>query len=678
MEKSMSYLARPEQLLKDHLENVSNLASFYGKKIGFEEECKVSGLLHDLGKYSKNFQDKLIGLYNNTVDHCSQGSSYARNNSLIAFSIHAHHGHSDNYGGLSNQSCLKTAIRKNIYDKTFKLILDIFEKEFGQINVPVLNNNKNLSMATRMITSCLVDADWTDAENSNDKITSDLRKSIGSNKYKLIDVLKEAEKYISKFNIDGINKLRNEFLNECLSNTNIEGDILSITGPTGIGKTVSSFMFALKYAIKNNIEKIIIVVPYTAIIEQSAKVYHSILNDNVQNKNFYILEHHSAYDLDEMIEKRKIVSGNWDTPIILTTDAQFFNTIFGNKPSILRKMHNINNALIVFDECQCFDYNYLEPILNSLKILTKDYNNKIILTSATVPKYKDIEVNEVIKNIEYYRKNLKRVNYIKLNIYDSDDYILDEISKLVIKEENSLIVLNTRNLCFKFYNILKNKTTNKVFHLSNNMCSLHKKKIISEIKERLNNKENIYVVSTQLIEAGVDLDFKSGFRQVAPLECIIQFAGRVNRNLKYGISNCYIFSLFETITGTYSKNASRSKYFLNNPEENLDKYYNTVFNETNLDKYNIIKRQNEWDFLSGEINNPKPFSYINTENIKVIVKYDDEYEKIKQLIKSGEVPRNVNNYIVNLKGDKNDFELINEFYFCDNYNNEFGIIEELK
>jgi CRISPR-associated helicase Cas3 len=502
-----------------------------------------------------------------------------------------------------------------------------------------------------MIYSCLVDADFIDTES----YISDTLKPRGQN-FSISQLNNMFIKYLSEFKCEEtkINAKRKEILERCLDMSKMTTGLYTLTVPTGGGKTYSSLAFALNHAKINKLEKIIYVIPYTSIIEQNAKVFKDVLgNENV-------LEHHSNYQFDNknsedvqfVNEKLKLASENWDIPIIVTTNVQFFESLFSNRSSRCRKIHNMAKSVLIFDEAQMLPLQYLKPCLLAVTELVKNYGSTAILCTATQPSINQL-LPESIKPIEIMQdpkrlyEDFKKVTVSKKGEMD-DDTLADELNKL----EQVLCIVSTRKHAKEIFN----RINGNVFHLSTLMCPIHRKETLAEIRKRLDpkNKQPCRVVSTQLIEAGVDVDFPVVYRSIAGIDSIVQSAGRCNREGKLTEGKVFVFkpvSEYAKIRGYLERTAKVADMVFRKYEdpislEAIDYYFKMLYDlegEEALDKKSIIEcfeeRRSglEFDFQTAA----ERFKLIESNTYSIIIPYDETAIKLLQEAQFSPYPRSI-------------------------------------
>jgi CRISPR-associated endonuclease/helicase Cas3 len=330
-----------------------------------------------------------------------------------------------------------------------------------------------------------------------------------------------------------LNEVRTEILEQCLSGATQEPGFFSLTVPTGGGKTLASLGFGLSHALAHEKRRIIIVIPYTSIIEQTAEVLRGVLGEDA------VLEHHSNLDPDSETQLSKLATENWDAPIIVTTNVQFFESLFAARTSACRKLHNIADSVVILDEAQMVPPEFLKPILSALDGLVTLFGASVVLCTATQPvltgyigpraRGKDggfeglRNVRELMKQPDLLACQLRRVSVTPRNLDRVTTW--EEVAASLMKEPQVLCIVNTRRDCRELHALLPKET----IHLSALMCGEHRSGVIRHIKSTLLRGEPIRVVSTQLVEAGVDIDFPVVFRAMAGIDSIAQAAGRCNR-----------------------------------------------------------------------------------------------------------------------------------------------------
>ena len=534
----MKYLAHidgdREQSVKEHLQGTAELAEKFAAKFRKADWGYCCGMLHDIGKYSAEFQKKIKENLDIWVDHSTAGAKVCENLDgcywLLTYCIAGHHAGLPDLGREGLPSSLLGRLKKRLCDYS------AYEKEIEipQITTPpiAMNPEKDpnfaLSVFIRMLYSCLVDADFLDTEQFMNNGT--VQRDSGEN----MDVLLEKlQNYIAKWLINRndttIDGRRSEILRNCLEMGKSSKGLFQLTVPTGGGKTVASLAFALQHAVENHMDRVIYVIPYTSIIEQNAQVFREILGSE------NVLENHSNvdYESSEEFKPMQLAAENWDKPVVVTTNVQFFESLYANKSSKCRKLHNIVNSVIIFDEAQMLPANYLKPCMAMIEELLQQYGTSIVLCTATQPALQQFLPEKYVAR-ELCPRREEQFRFFERVTYQNIDTITEEeMAEKLQQEWHALCIVNTRKRAQRLYERLQGEG---VYHLSTTMYPAHRRRVLAEIRERLDDKKGkkCIVISTSLVEAGVDLDFTSVYRELAGVDSIIQAAGRCTRNDKRG------------------------------------------------------------------------------------------------------------------------------------------------
>jgi CRISPR-associated endonuclease/helicase Cas3 len=536
MKSPEQFYARPRQLLAEHLHTVGTNSS--QRLASLEIFALVTGLLHDLGKYSPRWQAYLLAkidkLPTPQINHAAAGSAYAaqrwgNHSLLVQLAIAGHH------SGLHDFSAISTQIEAGKEQMKDIIVPDWLEAALPEklplyTDLPLSQSGIDITFATRMLFGVLIDADRNDAAGEQKTQTFESLTILRDRLADRVAKMKIAQP------IDGI---RQKFYQECRQAARLNG-IIELAGPCGVGKTLSMMQLALDLAEAHHQSRIIYVAPYNSILEQCAGVYRNILG--AQN----ILEHHSGFDPKDETEdeekERKLAGERWQHPIIATSAVMFFESLFSHKPRRCRKLPSLQNSVILIDEVHTIPNDFLQPIVETLKCLVSDWGCTIILSSATQPDYLKLGLNPVraIDNPDLYYQALERVQY-KIR----GKLSWEQIAKEIAEQPNGLIVSNTTIMARDCYQALRAKKLPNVYHLSALMPPIHRAEVLAAIKSHLHNKEKVYLSSTQVVEAGVDLDFAVGYRAMAGIDSIIQTAGRVNRN-GINLATLNIFSSVKT------------------------------------------------------------------------------------------------------------------------------------
>ncbi len=535
------------QTIKEHCESVSNIAKGFAKSFGAEDAAALCGLAHDIGKYSNEFQRR-IWEDGPKVDHSTAGAMELKTLKSLGFPcVAGHHSGLPDIYQLLNDRFKRRLPSYESYKDDITLVkgLDPSFLKGDDVKCPGFVQ----SFYIRMLFSCLVDADYLDTESFM------LQGTVNRSKESDIETLCERiEGYIlNKKWLEGkkgINNYRSKILNICIR-TGKESDpgIFTLTVPTGGGKTAASLAFALNHARKNGMKRVIYVVPYCAIIDQTVDTYIKILGEE------NVLAHYSEAGIEdsesdndlELAEQKKLAAENWDMPVIVTTAVQFFESLFSNRVAKCRKLHNIADSVVVFDEVQTIPVDFLRPCIYAITELALHYHTTCVLCTATQPslekfiqEYKnDIPVTEICKGIDELYSVFKRVCYENLGKIHED-----ELTCCLKEHGKVLCIVSTRSRARRLYEMLPEEGR---YHLSTRMTPEHRKRTLNTIRKRLADGDICRVISTSLIEAGVDLDFPVVYREQAGLDSLIQAGGRCNREGKLApaLGKVFIFHFKE-------------------------------------------------------------------------------------------------------------------------------------
>jgi len=541
-----------------HLRNVAQMAAGFAAKFSASSWAYLAGLWHDLGKYKSDFQtylcttaDASIEAKPGKVNHSSAGGilaieRFGKVGRILSYLILGHHtglpdwqSEKNPRASLYNRLSESHHLEKIMDAHIPKDILDPPQPKESAKSSGELSR----SMWLRMLFSCLVDADFLDTEAFMEPERSARRRGYPT----LAEMEPFFEKYMAEKTVNAadiyVNRLRAEVLLACREKAIQAPGLFTLTVPTGGGKTLSSLAFALKHALMHGKNRIIYVIPYTSIIEQTADQFRAIFGENV-------LEHHSNLDVDPSKEnaRSRLASENWDAPLIVTTNVQFFESLFASRTSRCRKIHNIVNSVVILDEAQLLPPDFLKPVLEVIKELQQDYGVTFLFSTATQPalgphvtmdyKFSGIpDLREIIPDPLALYGQLRRTS---VEVIDGLAAPLswNALASRFTVHDSVLCIVNRRDDA----RILWEKMPAGTFHLSALMCGAHRSERIVEIKESLVAKQTTRVVSTQLVEAGVDFDFPVVYRALAGLDSVAQAAGRCNREglLAQGIVHIFL------------------------------------------------------------------------------------------------------------------------------------------
>jgi CRISPR-associated endonuclease/helicase Cas3 len=548
-------------LLEDHLRETGRLAGGFASEFGNEDWAHLAGLWHDLGKYKDDFQEyirRVTGYERDEaedggpgkVDHTAAGAIHAMERMgpmgpILGYLIAGHHSGLPDWikdeatgRGLQERISDRDHMDQALEGKPSEAILQALAPK----SLPCgkrMESSEQVHLWIRMLFSCLVDADFLDTEAFMDPDKASLRPAGGD----LASLRARYDQFMDDIQVGApdtpVNRIRRQILADCRNHAAWEPGFFSLTVPTGGGKTLASMGFALDHAIRHGKRRIVVVIPYTSIIEQTAEVLRKVFGDEA------VLEHHSNLDPDRETKAAKLATENWDAPIIVTTNVQLFESLFAARTSACRKLHNLTDSVLILDEAQMLPPEYLKPILSGLRGLVENFGVTAVLCTATQPalvgriggdKFQNKEsfeglptgqVRELMTSPESLSRELLRVR-VEQHPKGDQACTWEEIATELVASEQVLCIVNTRKDCRALFDLLPEGT----IHLSALMCGEHRSEVITGIKAKLKAGQPIRVVSTQLVEAGVDLDFPVVYRALAGLDSIAQAAGRCNREGK--------------------------------------------------------------------------------------------------------------------------------------------------
>lgn len=524
------------QTILEHLKGTASLCSAFAAAFDAEAQGQLAGMAHDIGKYSAAFQRRLHG--GPKVDHASAGAFECLKAQQLAaaFAISGHHGGLPDGGGRGDAAGTGTfwgrinrASQRNLED------YHAWQSEFSlpHANTPAFAGTRLEGMFfTRMLFSCLVDADYTDTGAFMDNSPY-----LPASSSSMEELWRRLETYVSGwFPPKGaLNMQRCAILEQCMSAGAQYGPgLFTLTVPTGGGKTVASLSFALAQAKARRMKRIVYVIPYTSIIEQTAQVFREILGDE------NVLEFHFGVQFDQQEDDASSPETapltrsveTWDVPVIVTTAVQFFESLYACQPSKCRKLHNLAQSVLIFDEAQMLPLPYLRPCVWAIAQLVRHYGASAVLCTATQPALdpifqefaSEIPIREICPMAEAHWESFRRVSFQRVGTLSWMD-----LAARLQQQEQVLCVVNTRRAAREVFHQLSGSGN---FHLSTLMYPAHRRRILDEIRRRLRDGLPCRVVSTSLIEAGVDVDFPAVYRELSGLDSILQAAGRCNREGK--------------------------------------------------------------------------------------------------------------------------------------------------
>lgn len=669
--------------LQEHLLAVGDLAAEFAATFGGSSLAQVQGWLHDIGKYTMEFQHRIAGGAIR-VDHASRGAMLAVERfgalgHLLAYGIAGHH------AGLANGADLgeRTALRERLRG----IGLPVLQAQWQQdISLPMtlshlaLNihsaerGNFQLAFLVRMLFSCLVDADYLDTEAFYDRIERrDSQR--GAATPSLQAIRDQLDRHLSRFRADTpVNMLRADILAHVRKQFDLAPGLFSLTVPTGGGKTLASLAFALDHAIEHGLHRVIFVIPFTSVVEQNAAVFREALGSL---GDAAVLEHHSAFiaaapprddpDRYQSKEKLRLAMENWDAPIVVTTAVQFFESLFAARPSQCRKLHNIAASVVILDEAQTLPLKLLRPAVAAIDELARNYRVSAVLCTATQPA---LHAPDFVGGLQHVRelapapaelfRKLERVRVRHLGVLDDN-----AMHAQLRQREQVLCIVNNRRHARSVYQAMEDLAGAR--HLTTLMCAKHRSAVLAEVRGMLSRDEPCRLVATSLIEAGVDVSFPSVFRAEAGLDSIAQAAGRCNRNGERSIDQSDVF-VFATANEDWAP-PPELKQFAQAAREVLrahsgdplapaaiDAYFRTLYwqkGHDQLDHANLLGllQSSGIDRLPMETLAAK-FRMIDSVQMPIIVPYDNEardlIERLRHAEKSGGLARKLQPYLVQL------------------------------
>ncbi len=617
--------------LKSHLRNVEGLSGNFAAKFGAGEFGGVLGLLHDLGKYDETFLSRLAG-QNVRHDHSSAGAcivseTYGGIGKLLAYAIAGHHAGLANGVRDERDESARRPLEERLKAGTEQAHAALLRAKADGLELPAISppdfqpsshalKGFQLAFFGRMLFSCLVDADFLETERfyaEAGEITAEREKFAP-----LPELRASFENHLSReiaplAASSPLNRLRADILEHARAQARQIPGVFTLTVPTGGGKTLTSLAFALDHAAAHGLERVLYVIPFTSIIEQTADVFRGALG----SLGGAVLEHHSSFDETRIAsregrDKLRLAMENWDAPLIVTTAVQFFESLFADRPSRCRKLHNLAKSVIILDEAQTMPLPVLRPCVAALQELARSYGSTIVLCTATQPALSETSdpnrsfkggfqigfERELAPNPAETFQKLKRVTIEHAGTL-SDNALIERLAVA----DQVLCIVNTRAHAHDLYSLLKGKAEAR--HLSTLMCAAHRRGVLAEIRSYLKAGRPCRVISTSLIEAGVDIDFPLVYRAEAGLDSIAQAAGRCNREGKRASSESrtVVFDvedkrLLKTlrINSDVGRRLVQAKRDDSLTPETIEAYFRELYwlkGEEEFDRHGIIRLLNE-------------------------------------------------------------------------------------
>lgn len=648
------------QTNREHCEGVARIAAGFANDFGWGDVGYTMGLLHDKGKEQRAFQryirkmsgyEEVSGHIERTP-HAFVGTLLATKTGAacdyIGMPIAGHH------AGLYDWMDYEELKHKNIPEDINTDDSITNSVRMGCIPIPKFRHH-----LIRLLFSSLVDADYLDTEKFMQPEQSAERRCGDS----LAVLQKSLDVYLDCLNKKApdtpVNRIRNLVQQQCRDTMSRPSGFYSLTVPTGGGKTLSSMVWAIGHALANGKKRIIIAIPYTSIITQTAEVLRGIFGVN------NVTEHHSAVNIKDEDSPNtgyslKLATENWDSPIVITTNVQLFESIYASRPSKCRKLHNLCNSVLILDEVQALPVGHLQPIVDALKAYQEYFGLSVLFTTASMPalrgKYRGVtskdglegidNITEIIPDSFRLHDKLRRADIR----FDAESSTYDSIAERILQHPRVLCIVNTRRDAHEIFSRLPQ--VGITIHLSKMMCPAHIRQQLGRLKEALKSPGNeiVRVVSTQLIEAGIDIDFPVVYRQEAGLDSILQAAGRCNREGFLPLGTTYVFSLTKERalpSGHLSRTASACKRLRITPETDcfapglMRKYFIQLygrtesFDEGRALETNLIKRLLSDPRVMSFATAAQEFRLISDNSVNVIVNWDIAPELVSDLRENG-------------------------------------------
>ncbi len=583
--------------LDEHLNKVSALAADFAAEFGAAPWAALAGIWHDLGKYREGFQRYIrqCGDPDAHIEgrvagpektHSAAGALWAQEYlaevdkrsgpvvaRVLAYLIAGHHAGLDNwFGGLHERFNREDTLREGRDALAAAIPAAILQPSAALPDLNTIRTDQKdnipgrFALWVRMLFSCLVDADFLDTERFMSQGKAEARSGfmpVDELEKRLAERLALMAEEVAASGEAGsqVNLKRAEVLRACLAKAELPPGVFSLTVPTGGGKTLSSLAFALRHALRHGKRRVIYAIPYTSIIEQTAGIFRSIFGDE------NVIEHHSNVEVDDTQEtaRSRLACENWDAPLIVTTNVQLLESLFASRTSRCRKLHNLVGSVIVLDEAQLLPVPYLQPVVDVLRLLVKDYGVTLVLCTATQPTlesrngfdqarqlrgFEAGEIREIVDDVAGLYGALERVKvHLPADLKTPSNW--EQLAPQIAGHDAVLAVVGRRADARELYMRVKAEDRTGLWHLSGLMCAQHRSDTIADIKQALltrrqalatgQNPAPIRVISTQLVEAGVDIDFPVVYRALAGLDSIAQAAGRCNREGRLSKGEVHVF-----------------------------------------------------------------------------------------------------------------------------------------
>jgi CRISPR-associated endonuclease/helicase Cas3 len=649
------------QDLEDHLRAVAGMSARFAEPLGASEATRWLGLWHDIGKYHPRFQAYLETCdadpnHREYVDHKAAGAKLAAEHLGVrtGMVVQAHH------GGLQDAVAFQAWLQERLATGEPETSIDLARAALADLEpaeAPTLppwvekaTSEKEVELFLRLVFSALVDADSLDTEAHYFPQRPDVRSATASVAELRTRLESDHEALLAQTPADPVGTVRREVYEAAVEAASLPPGFFRLTVPTGGGKTRSGLAFALRHALEHGHERVIVAVPFLSITEQTAAVYRDIfagLDDAA------VLEHHSqAGSLDEESFDAaslwaRLAAENWDAPVVVTTTVQLFESLFSNRRSDCRKLHRLARSVIVLDEAQALPSRLLRPIVDALTELTTRFRTSVVLSTATqpafdvIPEFRRVEAREIAADPPALFRRLRRVRY-EWRIEPALTW--PEVAEEIRAEPHALAIVNTRADAHELLGLLDDP---EALHLSTTLCGAHRRAVIAEVRRRLAADEPCRLVTTQVVEAGVDIDFPVVYRALAPLDAIIQAAGRCNREGRLREGRVVVFEpangglpggLYRTATDKTRALIERGAIDPDDPDTALDYFRSLLvppFTDTDQEGIQALRGRLDYPGVA------RAFRIIRTDSESLVVPYEPVISDglVEQMRTKGADPR---------------------------------------
>jgi CRISPR-associated endonuclease/helicase Cas3 len=685
-------LSRPSrdawEPLRDHLRDVSERAALFASVFGATEEARLAGLLHDLGKYSERFSRRLAG-EESGLDHWSAGAwaAFCRfRNAAVALAIQGHH------VGLQDPGALQAVQDPARLAARHPLGLDLTDGDFaallGRLEADGLSLPATVSsifdpkgfkgsgmLDVRMLFSALVDADYleTEAHFQRDAQGHKIHREEGV-ALRPAEALARLETHLADLGRGSqaapeVDRLRADLLQACREAAALPPGLFTLTAPTGAGKTLAMLAFALGQASTHGLRRIVMAVPFLSIIEQTVRVYRDLLAPVFGEA--YVLEHHSLAgtrgdgdkDQSEAERAARLRAENWDAPLVVTTSVQLLESLFANRPSTCRKLHRLAGSVILLDEVQTLPPALAAPTLAALSHLAARYGSTVVFATATQPAFSSLD--PLVRKLAPSGWAPREIALPSLGLFDrarrtrvlwevaarhSWGSLADELAEA----GSALCIVNLKRHALALAALLRDRGVPGLLHLSTNLCPAHRERVLAEVRQRLDEKLPCLLISTQCVEAGVDVDFPLVLRALGPLDAIAQAAGRCNRNGRMpepGLVRVFLPEDEGYPPGGYKQATQVTSLLLTQHPEGLDLqspelfelYYRTLYSLTGVEKGEQGKKAKALGEAIGALSfqdAAEHYRLIDQDAINVVVPYERErFDELREELRRTGRPR---------------------------------------